>query len=170
MRRSKKGTPGRGSESVTKDPGPEEQALALASFIRSQNIQMPPDTKTNTEDFDLSFKVFHELMAQKVTDILLVSSPYEAFIMEEEGRQKGIITELVPGGFDPDADFVKIGKGLLGGKARGLAFFSTQLRQNPELQAKFQNIDIRIPKTPRCMRKAPCTAPKMKKWPWLFKH
>jgi len=38
------------------------------------------------EDFDLSFKVFHELMARKVTDILLVSSPYEAFIMEEEGR------------------------------------------------------------------------------------
>ena len=37
-------------------------------------------------DFDLSFKVFHELMARKVTDILLVSSPYDAFIMEEEGR------------------------------------------------------------------------------------
>jgi len=40
----------------------------------------------NSQDFDLSFKVFHELMAKKVTDILLVSSPYEAFIMEEEGR------------------------------------------------------------------------------------
>ncbi len=38
------------------------------------------------EEFDLSFKVFHELMARKVTDILLVCSPYEAFIMEEEGR------------------------------------------------------------------------------------
>ena len=38
------------------------------------------------EDFDLSFKVFHELMSRKVTDILLISSPYEAFIMEEEGR------------------------------------------------------------------------------------
>jgi hypothetical protein len=38
------------------------------------------------DDFDLSFKVFHELMARKVTDILLVSSPYDAFIMEEEGR------------------------------------------------------------------------------------
>ncbi|MGD9175970.1 MAG: hypothetical protein PVF29_17530, partial [Desulfobacterales bacterium] len=37
-------------------------------------------------DFDLSFKVFHELMARKVADILLVSSPYDAFIMEEEGR------------------------------------------------------------------------------------
>ena len=39
-----------------------------------------------TDQFDLSFKVFHELMAQKVSDILLVSSPYDAFIMEEEGR------------------------------------------------------------------------------------
>ena len=29
-----------------------------------------------SEDFDLSFKVFHELMAKKVTEILLVSSPY----------------------------------------------------------------------------------------------
>jgi CheY-like chemotaxis protein len=40
----------------------------------------------NVDDFDLSFKVFHELMSRKVTEILLVSSPYEAFIMEEEGR------------------------------------------------------------------------------------
>ena len=38
------------------------------------------------EDFDLSFKVFHELMAKKVTEILLVSSPYDAFIVEGEGR------------------------------------------------------------------------------------
>ncbi len=44
------------------------------------------DLMPNSEDFDLSFKVFHELMAKKVTDILLVSSPYDAFIMEEEGR------------------------------------------------------------------------------------
>ena len=47
---------------------------------------MLTDTMPNSEDFDLSFKVFHELMAQKVTEILLISSPYEAFIMEEEGR------------------------------------------------------------------------------------
>jgi hypothetical protein len=39
-----------------------------------------------SEVFDLSFKVFHELMARKVNQILLVSSPYEAYIMEEEGR------------------------------------------------------------------------------------
>jgi len=37
-------------------------------------------------DFKLSFKVFHDLMAKKVSEILLVSSPYDAFIMEEGGR------------------------------------------------------------------------------------
>jgi CheY-like chemotaxis protein len=34
---------------------------------------------------DQRFNVFHELMARKVRDILLVSSPYDAFIMEEDG-------------------------------------------------------------------------------------
>ena len=33
-----------------------------------------------------SINIYHELMAKKVGDILLVSSPYDAFIMEEEGR------------------------------------------------------------------------------------
>ena len=33
-----------------------------------------------------SLKLYHELMTSKVVDILLVSSPYDAFIMEEEGR------------------------------------------------------------------------------------
>jgi DNA-binding NarL/FixJ family response regulator len=47
---------------------------------------MPKDTIKRAEVFDLSFKVFHELMARKVSQILLVSSPYEAYIMEEEGR------------------------------------------------------------------------------------
>jgi hypothetical protein len=40
----------------------------------------------NVDDFDLSFKIFHQLMAHKVNEILLVSSPYDAFIMEEDGR------------------------------------------------------------------------------------
>jgi len=64
-----------------------------------------------------------------------------------KGRQKGIITELVTGSFDPDADFIKVGKGSLGGKARGLAFISTQLKKYPALQKKIENIDIQIPKS-----------------------
>ncbi len=38
------------------------------------------------EDFDPSFKIFHELMAKKIRDILLVSTPYDAWIMEEDCR------------------------------------------------------------------------------------
>ena len=37
------------------------------------------------EDFDTHFKVFHELMSNKVTEILLVASPYDAYILEEDG-------------------------------------------------------------------------------------
>ncbi|MBW2589839.1 MAG: phosphoenolpyruvate synthase PpsA, partial [Deltaproteobacteria bacterium] len=50
---------------------------------QTPNTNLP---NNSLDDFDLSFKVFHELMAKKVTEILLVSSPYDAFIMEEEGR------------------------------------------------------------------------------------
>ncbi|MDZ7666645.1 MAG: hypothetical protein U5K27_15215 [Desulfotignum sp.] len=41
------------------------------------------DSSFNQES---GIKIYHELMASKVGDILLVSSPYDAFIMEEEGR------------------------------------------------------------------------------------
>ena len=54
------------------------------------------------------------------------------------GIQRGIITEMAQGRFDPDADFIKIGRGSLGGKARGLAFASTLLKENPELHRRFE--------------------------------
>jgi CheY-like chemotaxis protein len=38
------------------------------------------------EDFDPRFKIFHELMARKIRDILLVSTPYDAWILEEDCR------------------------------------------------------------------------------------
>ncbi len=37
-------------------------------------------------DVESSFKIYHELMAWKVRRILLVSTPYDAWIMEEDGR------------------------------------------------------------------------------------
>ena len=36
-------------------------------------------------EFYARFKVFHELMAFKIREIMLVSSPYDAFIIEEDG-------------------------------------------------------------------------------------
>ena len=62
-----------------------------------------------------------------------------------KGRQMGIIADFGTD-FDPDTDFSKIGKGSLGGKARGLAFLSTLLRRAPEIQEKFPEITIRVPK------------------------
>ena len=43
-------------------------------------------------NFDPHFKVFHELMPFKIQEILLVSSPYDAFIMEEDGS---ITTKII---------------------------------------------------------------------------
>ncbi len=64
-----------------------------------------------------------------------------------KGRQKGIVTDFVKTGFDPDTDFFKIGKGSLGGKARGLAFASIMLRRNLGFIESFSHIDIHVPKT-----------------------
>ena len=46
---------------------------------------MPEDVSRVDPDFDPHFKIFHELMRFKVQEILLVSSIYDAFIMEEDG-------------------------------------------------------------------------------------
>ncbi|MEE8399401.1 MAG: PEP/pyruvate-binding domain-containing protein, partial [Desulfobacterales bacterium] len=62
-------------------------------------------------------------------------------------RQRGVITDFSSDAFDPDADFVKLGTGSIGGKARGLAFISSLLKGNPELQQQFPGVRITIPKT-----------------------
>ena len=64
-----------------------------------------------------------------------------------KGRQRGVVTDFVPGDYDTHADFIRVGKGSLGGKARGLAFFSNLLKENYELQNKFPETVIRVPKT-----------------------
>jgi hypothetical protein len=85
----------------------------------------------------------------KVTDF---KSPQEIkdFLIQcvherRRGRQRGMITDFGTD-FDPDIDFCKMGKGSLGGKARGLAFISTLLKRTPEIQEKFFEITIRVPK------------------------
>ena len=64
-----------------------------------------------------------------------------------KGRQKGIIAQFDSDRYDPDAEFVKIGTGSLGGKARGLAFISTRLKENRELRARFEDVDIHVPQS-----------------------
>ena len=46
---------------------------------------MVTETNKLPSEFYSQFKMIHELMSNKVREILLVSSPYDAFIMEEDG-------------------------------------------------------------------------------------
>ena len=62
-------------------------------------------------------------------------------------RQRGIIVDFDVDRFDPDTEFTKIGIGSLGGKARGLAFFSNMLYQNADLFLKFDKVEISVPQT-----------------------
>lgn len=62
-------------------------------------------------------------------------------------RQKGVVVNFEAGEFDLDTEFFKIGKGSLGGKARGLAFVSSLLQRLPAIHQKFENVNIFIPHT-----------------------
>jgi hypothetical protein len=63
-------------------------------------------------------------------------------------RQKGVVAEFKASSFDPDtSDFVKIGQGSLGGKARGLAFMTALLQENPRIHESYPEVSIEIPKT-----------------------
>ena len=63
-------------------------------------------------------------------------------------QQKGVVAQFKAQNFDADImDFVKIGDGSLGGKARGLAFMSALLQQNPALMNAYPQVSIQIPKT-----------------------
>jgi len=61
--------------------------------------------------------------------------------------QKGVVANFDAGDFDPDTEFFKIGKGSLGGKARGLAFVANLLQRLPAIHKKFEDVNIFVPQT-----------------------
>jgi len=63
-------------------------------------------------------------------------------------QQRGIVVQFRAKTFDADImDFAKIGNGQLGGKARGLAFITRQLCHETNINEKYPDIEIKIPKT-----------------------
>ena len=135
---------------------------------RASNLREMEDILPNIPDESVFFHATHNhfsswLMARseimlasklkpvKISDFESIgdAKQYLVSIIHERrmGRQKGIITEFDSQRFDPDADFTKIGKGSLGGKARGLAFMSTRLKNSPKFLDKFKDVDISVPKT-----------------------
>ncbi len=63
-------------------------------------------------------------------------------------RQQGVVTQFSPEDFDPQiTDFVRIGRGSMGGKARGLAFIFSRLEEIGSQQQASSRSRIRIPRT-----------------------
>ncbi len=66
---------------------------------------------------------------------------------ELQKRQRGIVTQFSERDFDAGImEFVKCGKGAMGGKAQGLAFFSNYLQRTKGL-ADIQQVRIAVPPT-----------------------
>ncbi|MCE5336967.1 MAG: phosphoenolpyruvate synthase/pyruvate phosphate dikinase [Desulfobacteraceae bacterium] len=62
-------------------------------------------------------------------------------------RQRGVVVDFDPKAFDEDSEFMKIGTGSLGGKARGLSFVSALLRRYPPIEDKLAPVNVFIPQT-----------------------
>jgi len=62
-------------------------------------------------------------------------------------RQKGVVVNFDGKYFDRDTEFLKIGTGSMGGKARGLAFMLSYLKQNSSLVRDYPQVKMMIPQT-----------------------
>jgi CheY-like chemotaxis protein len=94
------------------------------------------------------FWLAHQLRPRKVTDFKTIEDLRQDLISSlrdyRKLRQRGIITDFKKESFDPQSGFARIGKGSLGGKARGLSFVST-LINNYQMQDQFEDVRIYIP-------------------------
>lgn len=137
--------------------------VARASNIRSMSAilhSVPAESivyHANRNDFSRWFMARFEMqLASKIRPMTLSDFTSTRHLKEYirtlirnklKVRQKGLVSDFIKEEFDPESDFVKIGRGSLGGKARGLAFMSSLLREQSELQEKFPDVEITLPKT-----------------------
>ncbi|WP_321494643.1 PEP/pyruvate-binding domain-containing protein [uncultured Desulfobacter sp.] len=142
---------------------PDSSEIARASNLRQIEKLLPeiPDASVLHHARHNDFSRW--LLARGEIDFALSLKPYtiddfpdaweiKQFLMDRihsrrKGSRQGHIIEFDSEKFDSDTDFMKIGTGSLGGKARGIAFMSHQLGTDPSLAQKFPEIDITIPQT-----------------------
>ncbi|NPA67429.1 MAG: phosphoenolpyruvate synthase [Chlorobi bacterium] len=71
---------------------------------------------------------------------------YENIANFRKSQSRGVIAKFDKDHFDDSLIFSRIGKGSLGGKARGLAFLDSLINKHSELDI-YENIIIKIPRT-----------------------
>ncbi len=142
---------------------PDGEEIARASDFRAieKLLSEIPDESifyhARNNDFSRWF------MARSEIDFALKLRPYRTsdfpdpkemkkFLIElirarRKGARKGQIIDFDSQKFDSDTDFMKIGNGSLGGKARGLAFMASQIKRDSSFQDKFPEVEINIPQT-----------------------
>lgn len=99
----------------------------------------------NEIDFALGLKPF-------TVDDFSDAEELKQFLLESirarrRNTRQGRVIDFDSEKFDAHTNFMKIGTGSLGGKARGLAFMAHQLKKNPHLAEQFPDVDITIPQT-----------------------
>jgi len=103
-------------------------------FTRAETLLATELRSVTKEDFNDDLTEMRKFLYRKFHDWRLQ-------------RQKGVLVEFDTDDFEPDTEFVKIGGGSLGGKARGLAFFSSWLYEYRNFREKFSQVEILFPQT-----------------------
>jgi len=142
---------------------PDGEEVARASDLRAIEKLLPeiPDDSIVFHAKNNDFSRW--LLARSEISLALNLKPYtiddfpnpkslKRFLIDSirarrRGTRQGQVIEFDSKEFDSDTGFMKIGNGSLGGKARGLAFMASQIKQDNELIQKFPDVDIHIPQT-----------------------
>ena len=94
------------------------------------------------------FWLAHKLRPKKVSEFKtpdhLRQEILDSIRTYTEERNRGTITEFNKELFDPINSFARIGKGSLGGKARGLGFINTMINSQ-KIRHKYEEVEISVP-------------------------
>ena len=142
---------------------PEGEEIARATGLRAIEKLIPeiPDESILFHARNNDFSRW--LIARSEIDFALNLKPYtiedfpdpqnlKRFLIDSirarrRGTRQGHVIDFDSEKFDSDTDFMKIGSGSLGGKARGLAFMASQIKRDDSLSRKFPGVGISIPQT-----------------------
>ena len=70
----------------------------------------------------------------------------QEFAAALRANRRGVVEDFTRDRFDPSASFARIGGGMLGGKARGLAFLDALLARH-DLEPDFEDVRIYVPRS-----------------------